>query len=109
MKAVPAPDDAGITGSGWKIIGHPRERTAGSLCRRHQRFGAVPSMAVDARQGCAPTEIHIARPFGPRARKIFRLGGVQFDWAHPQLEEGVVRHGVLPNQQMKPSTGQEGI
>jgi hypothetical protein len=32
---------------------------------------------------------------------IFRLGGIQFDWAHPQLEEGVARHGVLPNQQMK--------
>jgi len=34
---------------------------------------------------------------------IFRLGGVQYVWAHPQLEEGVATHGVLPNQQMKPA------
>ncbi len=32
--------------------------------------------------------------------QIFRLGGIQLDWAHPQLEEGVVRQGVPPNQQM---------
>jgi hypothetical protein len=49
-------------------------------------------------------------PHAAAQRKdAFRLGSFQPDWAHPQLEEGVVRHGVLPNQQMKPSTGQEGI
>jgi len=47
------------------------------------------------------TEHGTARPLGPQALMIFRLGGIQFDWAHPQLEEGVARHGVLPNQQMK--------
>lgn len=49
-------------------------------------------------------------PHGPYAQMIFRLGGVQYDWAHPQLEEAVARHGVLPNQQMKPaSVKQDGL
>src|SRR5690606_29921722 len=39
----------------------------------------------------------------PHARNVFRLGGVPYRWAHPQLEEGVAFHGVLPNQQMKPA------
>src|SRR5690606_39383283 len=46
----------------------------------------------------------LGRPHGPQTRIIFRLGGVQLGWAHPQLEEGVAFHGVLPNQQMKPAS-----
>lgn len=41
---------------------------------------------------------------GLKVQKIFRLGGVQSDWAHPQLEEGVALHRVLPNQQMIPAS-----
>src|SRR5690606_4894145 len=32
--------------------------------------------------------------------QVFLLGGLWSVQTHPQLEEGVVRHGVLPNQQM---------
>ncbi len=39
---------------------------------------------------------------------IFRSGGVQSDWAHPHLEEAVVHHGVLFNQQMKPASAKQG-
>lgn len=34
-------------------------------------------------------------------KAFFRSGGI--DRAHPRLEEGVVSHGVLSNQQMKPA------
>lgn len=44
-----------------------------------------------------------ARLGGVQAKRFFRLGGIQQNCAHPQLEEGVVRHGVLPNQQMLPA------
>ncbi|MEO3388342.1 hypothetical protein [Mesorhizobium sp. CAU 1741] len=49
----------------------------------------------------APTGTLVAGFESRQEKDIFRLGGIQFDWAHPQLEEGVAIHGVLPNQQMK--------
>ncbi|HEV7248003.1 MAG TPA: hypothetical protein VGN93_13545 [Shinella sp.] len=63
-----------------------------------QRFRAVTPVAVLERQN--GTKARLCRK-GTDQKAFFRSGGIES--AHPRLEEGVARHGVLPNQQMKPA------
>lgn len=61
--------------------------------RRNRRSGPAT--------GRRPARFPRARWIRAHQRAFFRSGGI--DRAHPRLQEGVVSHGVLSNQQMKPA------
>ncbi|MCM2398859.1 hypothetical protein NBH19_22520 [Rhizobium sp. S95] len=95
---------SGSGGSRGDGKGHPAwhepllQATALAHGRAHKRYRD----ALRSREN--ETKYHRERSFYGRRKEFFRSGGIQSDWAHPRLEEGVARHGVLSNQQMKPAT-----